>query len=102
MAKLLDKNSLPSTKSELDLFSLPPTQVCIENGYWHCAKLVNSCTNDGPYEFHIESDPHFLQLSKNYLYLQLKIVKANGDAMDHAAAPPEDCGTINLIGKTFI
>ena len=57
MAKLLDQNSLPGTKSELDLFSLPPTQVCIDNGYWH-AKFVTSCTNDGPYEFHIESDPH--------------------------------------------
>ena len=100
MAKLLDQNSLPSTKSELDLFSLPPTQVCIDNGYWHVAKLVNSCTNDGPYEFHIESDPHFLQLSRNYLYMQLKIIKTDGNVMDHAAG--DDCGTINLIGKTFI
>ena len=102
MAKLLDHESIPSTKSELDLFGLPPTQVCIDSGYWHVAKLVNSCTDDGPYEFHIEADPHFLHLSKNYLYMQLHIVNGTGNEIDHAAAQPDEVGPINIIGKTFI
>ena len=102
MAKLLDQNSLPSTKTELDLFSLPPTQVCIDNGYWHVAKLVNSCTNDGPYEFRIEADPHYLQLSKNYLYMQIKIVKGDNTNLVHTGAAADSVGPINLIGKTLI
>ena len=102
MAKLLDHQSAPSTKSELDLFSLPPTQVCIDSGYWHVAKLINSCTNEGPYEFRVESDPHFLHLAKNYLYVQLKIVKGDNTNIVSTGDSPDSVAPINLIGKTFI
>src|SRR5437867_3392387 len=95
---LVDSLSVPSTKSELDLFTVPPTQVVIKKGYWDEIHPTNPVTNEGPYEFRIPPDPHLLQLSKNYLYMKLSITKTDGSALkaDDALVAP-----INLIGKTF-
>ena len=110
MSKLIDHQSVASTKSELDLFSIPPTQVSIENGYWYAARLMNTCTSAGPWQFHVQADPHYVQLNKNYLYMRMKIINADGtnlavaqpahgDVPAVAAAHP--VGPINLIGKTL-
>ena len=96
---LVDSLSTPSTKSELDFFTVPPTQVVVKRGYWDEINPTNPVTNDGPYEFRIPSDPHMLQLSKNYLYMQLKITSLDGAVWPAATAPP--IAPINLIGKTF-
>ena len=75
MAKIIDSLSMPGTKSELNLFDIPPTQVVVENSRWKEINLRNACTNEGPFEFHIGPDPQFLHMSKNYLFIQFKIVK---------------------------
>ena len=98
MAQLIDSMSLPGTKSELDLFQIPPTQIAIEKSQWKEIQLQNACTNEGPYEFHISSDPQMLQLSKNYLFMELRIKKAD----DTNIVAADNVGPINLIGKTFI
>jgi len=67
MASLIDHTSVPSGKSELDVFSVPTTQVAVKNGFWCEVNPQNTLTNSGPYEFHIPSDPHFLDLAKNYI-----------------------------------
>jgi hypothetical protein len=97
MAKLIDHLSVPSTKTELDLFSVPATQVAIENGYWHAARLINSNSDTGPWRFCIQADPHYLQLNKNYLYIKLKILKADGTDI----TATEVVGPINLLAKTL-
>ena len=105
MAKIIDSLSAPGSKSELNLFDIPPTQVVVENCRWKEVNLRNACTNEGPYEFHIGPDPQFLHLSKNYLLARFKIVKEDGTNLVHAAAAANVdplTGPINLIGKTFI
>ena len=103
MAKIIDSQSMPGTKSELNLFELPPTQVVVENSRWKEINLRNACTNTGPYEFHIGPDPQHLHLAKNYLLIELRITKANGNVLQHAGAQADPLiGPINLIGKTFI
>ncbi len=67
--------SLPGTKTELNLFDVPPTQVVVDNCHWKEVNLRNACTNSGPYEFHIGPNPQFLHLAKNYLFIELRIVK---------------------------
>ena len=97
MSKLLDHLSTPSTKTELNLFAVPATQVAIENGYWHAARLINSNSDTGPWRFCIQADPHYLQLNKNYLYIKLKIQTAAG-----ADITAENVvGPINLLAKTL-
>jgi len=106
MSKLLDENSTPCTKSELDLFAVPATQVAIRRSFWSEIQLQNPCTNDGPYEFKISPDMFMLDLSKNFIYFMLRIVKSDGSACTitqdaNAALQGDLVLPINLLGKTF-
>lgn len=49
--QILDERSLPSAKSEQELFTLPPTQVEIDYGFWEVINPENPVTNEGPYTF---------------------------------------------------
>ena len=106
MAAIIDSQSVVGTKTELNLFDMPPTQVAVENCRWKEINLRNACTDTGPYEFHIGPDPQYLHLSKNYLLIQMKITREDGTNLNHVAAQnnPADpvIGPINLIGKTFV
>ena len=97
MAQLLDKASAPSSKSEIEYFTVPSTQVAVEKGFWVEVNPLNTVTNAGPFEFHLPSSPHFLDLSKNYVHLQLKITRGDGTNLQDG----DQVGPINLIGKTF-
>lgn len=94
---LVDEYSSPSTKSELDFFTVPPTQVVIKKGFWDEINPTNPVTNDGPYEFRIPADPHLIQLSKNYIYMLMKIT----NPPSATGQPSPAVSPINLIGKTF-
>jgi len=96
MNSLLDKRSQPAGKSEVELFSLPPTQVAIERAYWTEIFLKHSLTDNGPFEFHIPAEPAYIDLAKNYIFLELSIVNKDG-----AAVAPSLVGPINLLGKTL-
>ena len=48
---LVHPNSCECTKSELDLFGVPPTQTSVEYGYWEQKGLTSVLTDQGPYEF---------------------------------------------------
>lgn len=102
MKRFIDPHSAASTKSELDLFSIPATQVAVKRTFTDVVHTANPVTNEGPYEFRIPADPNFVHLCKHYVYFQLRIVRANGqnlvtegDGRDPPIAP------INAIGKTF-
>jgi len=97
MAQLIDSLSVPSCKSEIDLFSVPSTQVAVEKGNFVQVNPVNTITELGPYDFHISPDPHFLDLNCNFILMQLKVVNADGTDI----AQGDVVGPINLIGKTF-
>ena len=104
MAKLIDSLSAASTKTELDLFHVPPTQIAVEHCRWKEINLRNACTNEGPYEFHISPDPQMLHLSKNFLFMELRIRHADGTNLvtPVAAIAGDTVAPINLLGKTFI
>src|SRR5437867_1939264 len=105
MAKLIDRDSAPSTKSELDLFTVPPTQVAVKRSFWSEIYPKNPITDDGPYEFHLTPDMYMLDLAKNYIYMVIRVVRANGtDCATTIDAQTNVLGgdlvfPINLIGK---
>jgi len=106
MSKLLDENSAPCTKSELDLFTVPSTQVAIRKSFWAEIPLQNPCTNDGPYEFKISPDVFMLDLSKNFLYFMVRIIKSDGSTCKITRGADNVLQgdivlPINLLGKTF-
>lgn len=102
MNRFVDQHSSPSTKSELDLFSIPPTQVAIKRSFKEVVHPSNPITHDGPYEFRIPADANFLNLAKHNVYFQMRIVKAdNTNLVDQGDAPDPLVAPINAIGKSF-
>lgn len=91
MGKLIDPKSLPSTRSELSLFDVPTTQVAFESARWLTVQPSNAVNNTGPYIFSITDNRHFLQLSKSYVVLKLRLNKPDGG----------NIAFCNYIGATF-
>jgi len=97
MGEVIDSASVLGTKSELELFTVPPTQVAIQNSYWHEVYAKNCVTNTGPYQFVVAPDPNYLDLSCNFMHIRLKVLQHdNSSFADGAEVSP-----INAIGKTF-
>ena len=97
MLEIIDSSSVLGSKTEIELFSVPPTQVAINHSYWHAVYPKNTVTQQGPYEFQITPDPNYLDLGSNLLHLRLKLTKADGANL----AAGDVVGPINAIGKTF-
>ena len=77
-------------KSELDLFSVPPTQTSVENGSWVEYHPITTLTDSSPIEFDIPSSGEdYVDFANSYLHVKAKIVKANGAdlAADDVVAP---------------
>lgn len=108
MASILDVTSSPSVFSELDLFTVPPTQVAVERSFTQEIRPLNALSDEGPYEFAVTGNHYFLDMTENLVYLKLKITMENGTNIP-AHAEPEAAGNpvgnyvvpINLIGETF-
>ena len=70
------------SKSELDLFSVPPTQVSLEKGLWIDHQPVSSVADGGPITFLCPGTEDYVDLSKTILVVRAKVTKANGDDLD--------------------
>ena len=79
------------TKSELDLFSVPPTQVSLEKGHWVDHLPVSSVSNGGPITFLCPGTEDYVDLAKTILVVRAKVTKANGDDLDQG----EKVGIVN-------
>ena len=101
--QLLDKDSVPLGKPELDLFSVPPTQVGVENSFFTEVLPQTTVTTEGPWTFCVPASQFMTDLSRQYLFMRLKITKADGTNLDAPAAGHlhDYCGPINLLGKVM-
>ena len=72
---LVHPNSCECTKSELDLFEVPPTQSSVEHGYWEQKGLTSALTDQGPYEFAVSgAGDEYIDLDNTYLFVEAQIV----------------------------
>ena len=69
-------------KTELDLFSVPPTQVSLEKGLWVDQQPVTSVSDGGPITFLCPGTEDYVDLSKTILVVRAKVTKANGNDLD--------------------
>ena len=81
-------------KSELNLFTVPPTQMSVEHyctiNYYPVSKL----TDNGPIEFNIPgSGEDYIDLTNTFLHLGVKITAADGVNIADATA----IGPVNLL-----
>jgi hypothetical protein len=75
--------SCECAKSELDLFSVPPTQTSIESGTWVEYHPVSAITGGSPIEFEINgSGEDYVDFANSYLHVKAKITKPDGTALD--------------------
>ena len=66
-------------KSEVDLFSVPPTQLSLEKGRWIDYRPLSSVENpDSAITFLIAGTDEYLDLSKTILYVEGKIMNNDG------------------------
>ena len=73
------EQSCECTKSELDLFSVPPTQTSMESGNWIEYHPLTSVTDGSPIEFEISGlGEDYIDFGNSMLYVQAKIVQPNG------------------------
>ena len=85
--------SCECVKSELDLFSVPPTQTSIEHGQWVEHHPLATITDSGPIEFSISgSGEDYLDLANTYVYVRAQIVKDYGTNL----AEDAEVGPTNL------
>ena len=104
MAKqLLDTESAPLGKPELELFSVPPTQVGVESSFFTEVLPQATITNSGPWTFQIAGSQFMTDLSRQYLFMRLKIVQPDGTNLQLPADGHAHhyCGPVNLLGKTL-
>jgi hypothetical protein len=81
----IHEGSCECTKSELDLFSVPPTQTSIESATFVEYRPIASLTDGAPIEFEIASSgDDYLDFANSYLQVKVKIERANGNALDVA------------------
>ena len=72
---LVHPNSCECTKSELNLFEVPPTQSSVEHGYWEQKGLTSALTDQGPYEFAVSgAGDEYIDLANTYLCVEAQIV----------------------------
>ena len=92
MAKI-HLQSCTCVNSELDLFSVPPTQTSIEHGSFVEYHPISTLVDSGPIEFSIPgTGEDYLDLSNSHLKIQAKLIKADTTDLGNADA----VGPINL------
>ena len=86
------RQSCEGVKTELDLFTVPPTQNCIIDSHVVEHQPLASLDSGGPIEFLIPgSGDDYLDLANTMLHVQAKVTRANGHDLDAA----EPVGPVN-------
>ena len=88
------QQSCECLKSELDLFTVPPTQTSIESGTYVEYNPISTINDDTPIEFVVSGGGQdYIDLANTQLYVKAKIVKRDGT--DIVAA--DRVGPVNLL-----
>ena len=77
------RQSCEGVKTELDLFTVPPTQNSFVDSHVVEHQPMASLDSGGPIEFLIPgSGDDYLDLANTMLHVQVKVTRANGDDLD--------------------
>jgi len=94
----LHTHSSECIKSELDLFSLTPTQTSIESSQWIYYKPVTSLADDSPIEFVIPGHGEdYLDLTHTMLSLRIRVESERGENTSVAPDGEAKVGPVNHL-----
>ena len=86
--------SCECVKTELDLFSVPPTQTSIEYENYVEYHPLSSIIDSGPIEFDVSSSgQNYLDFANTQLFVKAKITRGNGNDITDA----DHVGGVNLF-----
>ena len=102
---LIDVDSAECTKTELEIFKVPPTQTSIEKSRYVKHHPITSLSKGSPVEFRCRtSGTEYLDLSSLLLYTKNRIIRGNGEdlpALDAGAMPDRTKVSVcNYFGST--
>ena len=98
MASLVHPSSAESETSQLDLFSVPPTQTSLEDGFYTEYRPICILTSEGPVEFcYAAENSNYIDLANTLLYIRASVTTEAGAnfAEDTAIAP--DCNFLHTL-----
>ena len=79
MAILVHPNLVESTTSQLDLFSVPPSQISLEDGSFTEYHPISVLTSTGPIEFTVSAEnSNYIDLANSFLYVRASVTTSNG------------------------
>ena len=85
--KLLHEQSSQCLRSELDLFSLPPTQTAVDGSQWVEHSPVSTLTSSSPIEYIVSgSGEDYMDLNNTLLEVKACIKTTNNSPVDAAVA----------------
>ena len=95
---MIHEKSCHCTTSQLDLFTVPPTQTSVVSGTWDTYHPISNLLEGSPIEFHIAGTPEeYVDLAQTKLHVKAKIT--NGDGTNLVAGAP--VGPTNLFMQSM-
>ena len=86
--------SCECTKSELDLFSVPPTQTSMEQGSWVEYHPLTTVSDGSPIEFDVSgTGDEYVDFANTMLYVKAKVTQPNNANL----VADMDVGPVNLF-----
>ena len=98
MATLVHPSSPESTTSQLDLFSVPPSQTSLEDGSFTEYHPVSVLTSTGPIEFTISAkNSNYIDLANSFIYVRASVTTSNGDDLAKTAEIAPECNFLHTL-----
>ena len=98
MATLVHPSSTESTTSQLDLFSVPPSQTSLENENFTEYHPVFVLTSTRPIKFTVSAEnSNYIDLANSFLYVRASVTASDGEnlAKDVQIAP--ECNFLHTL-----
>ena len=98
MAILVYPSSAESTTSQLDLFSVPPSQTSLEDGSFTEYHPVSVLTFTGFIEFTISAEnSNYINLANSFLYVRASVTTSNGADLAKTVEIAPECNFLHTL-----
>ena len=84
----LHEQSIPATKSELEVFTIPPTQTILDSYYEESFRPTSTLDSTKTYEIVIPSSDDFTDLSETMVHVKCSIVDSSGNIVANDSVMP--------------
>ena len=100
---LVHQESSYCTKSELDLFTIPPTQLSINHGFVEQHKCGTPLAGTGCLEFAVDGSDDYIDISKMNLFVKVQVVNTDGSNLqDTDIVTPANLFLHSLFNKVNV